>query len=200
MRIVRLLDTVGTVLILQLLFAVLSLGLVTAVPAAVALQRQFTDALLGEATGTVSFLRAFTRAWWQCWLLGIVGPVLTAGFVVSIAFWSSVPGPPGIAALGVLVFLAGLTSTIYLALLGAAGRQRDQAWRAWFTVALAHLVTVPLRGLWATILFLCWLVTLAYLPTLWLVGSGLVPAVIVRYTLAFPGSPELPLDDQASRP
>jgi len=50
------------------------------------------------------------------------------------------------------------------------------------------LVQHPLRSLWAVLLLLTWFALLAQVPTLALVGAGLVPALIVRLTLEPPVS------------
>jgi hypothetical protein len=181
--IVALLDTVGNALILQLAFLAFSVPIVTAFPAAVALQRQLADQQRGQRTGFGTFGREFVRSWRSSWQLGILAPIVAIGFVVAIPFWYSASFPFARAGLGVLVCLLGLACGVYLNVLRAAEAARPSRWPDWLATGFGHLVRHPLRSLWGLVLLFAWLVTLAYVPTLVLVGSGLMPALIVRYSL-----------------
>lgn len=183
MRIISALDTVGNALILQLAFLVCALPVVTAVPAAITLQRQLADLRAGERTGPRTFAREFARVWRQSAALGAIGALVAAGFAVAIPFWYSATGPAGRVALAVVVALLGLACGYYLTLLRTADLHRDTAWREWLRPAFAHLALRPLRALWGMAMLGTWLVVLGFVPTLLLVGAGIVPAVIVRVGL-----------------
>jgi hypothetical protein len=182
-RVVSMLDTVGNALILQLAFLAFSIPLVTALPAAVALQRQLADLQLGERTGFGPFGKEFVRSWKSSWQLAIVALIAAIAFLVAIPFWYSASFPFSRAGLGFLVCLLGLAGSLYLNILRAAEVARQARWPDWLAIGFGHLVGHPLRSLCGLVLLFAWLVTLAYVPTLVLVGSGIVPAMIVRYAL-----------------
>lgn len=198
LRVVALLDTVGNALILQLAFVVFSLPIVTALPAAVALQRQLSDLHSGERTGFVPFAKEFMRSWRASWPLGIALPLVATGFAAAIPFWYSAAFPFSRVGLGFVVCLLGLAGGSYLNVLRAAEIARDARWRQWLAIGFEQLVRHALRSLCALIAFFAWLVTLAYVPTLILVGSGIVPALIARHVLA-PPADNRARDSQASR-
>ncbi|WP_049579307.1 DUF624 domain-containing protein [Streptomyces sp. SBT349] len=183
MRITSGLTTLGNALILQLAFLLCALPLVTYAPSAIALQRQLGDAREGRATGFGSFAREFRRAWRQGWALGVTVLAVGAGFLVGIPFWFAVDAWFGLAAMAVLVALLGVASAFFLNVLHASERLRESNWRTWLAPAFGGLATAPLAGLWAMVQFLTWLVLMAFLPALAVVGAGLIPALIVRFTL-----------------
>ena len=193
MRVIAVIDAVGTALTLQILSLIASIGIVTALPASIAMQRQLEDAAVGEKTGVVSYAREFGRSWRQAWMPGVFLPVLAGGAVVSVAFWSAVKGPVGPIATGVVVFLGGVVLSVYLATLKQSQLDRGSAWPTWVGHGFAALVAMPLRGLWATIMLIGWISLSLYFPTLLLVGSALIPALIVRWCLADPAR-ELDVD------
>jgi hypothetical protein len=176
-------DTVGSALLAQLMFFVFAVPVVTALPAAVAMQRQLSDHAAGEKIGVMSFAREFARAWRSAWVLGIVAPVVVIGFAVSILFWYSQGTTASAFAFGFLVCLAGLTCAFYLVLLWASDRDRPDGWRTWCGAALSALLRRAPRILWALVLMIAWLTLAAFAIPLLLVGSGLVPALIVYFTL-----------------
>jgi len=177
-------DTVGSALLAQLMFFVFAIPVVTALPAAVAMQRQLSDHAAGEKIGVVSFAREFARVWRSGWALGIIMPAVVVGFAVAIPFWYSQGTTAAAFAFGALVCLAGLACAFYLALLWASDRDRMSGWRAWCGAALGALPRRAPRILWALVLMLAWLTLAAFALPLLLIGSGLVPAVIVYFTLS----------------
>lgn len=193
LRVVALLDTFGNALILQLAFVVFSIPIITTVPAAVALQRQLADLHTGRRTGFVPFAKEFITSWRASWPLGILAALVAGGFAAAIPFWYSAASPFARVGLGFLVCLLGLAGGCYLNVLRAAEVASEERWRQWLATAFEQMIRHSLRSLCGLIVFFAWLVTLAYVPTLLLVGSGIVPALIVRYVL------EPPADNQASR-
>jgi uncharacterized membrane protein YesL len=185
MRVASVLTALGDALILQLTFLILSIPLVTAAPAAVALQRQLSALREGEITGVLPLLREFRRAWHQSWPLGVLVTSTAAGFTVAIPFWFSTGEWFGLAGVAFLVALLGLASAYYLNLLHAADVHRQEDWRSWMTTAFVHLAGHPLRSAWAMLQLITWLALLISLPALAVIGTGLVPALIVRTTLDF---------------
>jgi len=183
MRIIAAISAIGTALLLQLCFVICAVPLITAVPAAIALQRSFSDDRLGEKTGVLSYLRHFAAAWRQSWPLGIVGALLAAGFVVGGFFWLSVHAPLGYVAVGTLSFLGGLIAATYLNLLARADQDRAVSWRPLLAQARAALVGGPLRSLLGVVILGAWYFVLASVPPLVLVGSGLIPTLIVHYVI-----------------
>jgi hypothetical protein len=187
MRIIPWLDTLGNALLLQLLFLAFSLPVVTAAPAAIALQRQFHDLCRGEKTGMRTYAREFVSAWRAVWPIGIVFPLVAIGFSVGIPFWYSSGSWLGTSAMIVLICLAGLALAFWLAFLWAADRDRTpsrSAWRAWATAAAAALFQRSGRLLWGLVLLVTWLALAAYFLPALLVGAGLAPAAIVFWTLS----------------
>jgi hypothetical protein len=186
MRIMAAISAIGTAFLLQLCFVVCAIPLITAVPAAIALQRSFSDDRLGEKAGVLSYLRQFATAWKQSWVLGIVGALLAVGLIVAGLFWFSVHAPIGYVAVGTLSFLAGLAAAAYLNLLGRADRSRQLAWRPLLIEVRTALVARPLRSLGGVVILGAWYFVLASIPPLVLVGSGLVPALIAHYVIEKP--------------
>jgi len=184
----RWLGRLGSLLVLQLMFFMSSLPVVTAVPAAVALQVTLSDALADEAAHVLvaRFFRTFGRAAIRLWLWAIAAPVVAALFLGSALFWGSTRGPLGLVALALLFMLFGLALAVYVGALARAGLD-EAAWsrRQLIREALQILGRRPLRCAACVVFMMTWLVLLARLPTLSLVGSGLVPALLARW-LAVP--------------
>ena len=173
------LERAGDVLWLQLLFLAASLPVVTAVPAAVALQRSLRRLASGDAVSAPQFATEFAAAWKQCWLPGLLVPPLAVGAGVSALLWSAAPAPFGALGLGVLVPLGVLAGAAYLVFLGtaseaepkeAAGRLLARAGRA--------LLARPVPAVIAAVALAAWTAVLVRVPTLALAGSGLVPALL----------------------
>lgn len=181
-RTISVLDAVGSALILQLAFFLFSLPLVTAAPAAVALQRQLADLREGRRTSPVTYAREFALAWRQSAALGVLTALVAVGLAAAVPFWYAVPTWFGRVALAAVLFVAGLALGTWLTLLRTAEDQREDRWRAWVRPALALLVSEPLRVLVGVVALLAWFAVLARFPSLLLVGSGLVPALASRLT------------------
>nr|WP_286346707.1 hypothetical protein [Frondihabitans sucicola] len=163
-----------------MLWLVTSLGVVTLGPATSALQRTLHDVLVdGRPAPTRLYARHLAAAFRRLWLVGVVGAAVVVMYVVALLFWTSAGGAPGVAALVILLPLGGLALALYLAILAAAPRLPDDAGprelaRAGWGVLTLH----PLAGAGRVILMATWLLLLSRLPTLGLIGLGLVPAFL----------------------
>lgn len=195
-RVVSWLETVGDALLLQLVALVCSIPVVTAVPAAVAMQRSLNQVVAGEKTGVRTYLGAFSKALRQAWLLGVLAAAVAVGLAVSLPFWNAGQGPAARAAFVVLACLAGISVAFYLNLLSVAATA-DCGWWSWRARAFEQLALHPLRGLAALALFFTWLAVVSLAPVLLVVGSSLVPAIIVRFVVRESGSD--PGDEPARR-
>lgn len=192
LRILEILNTIGDVLLFQLCFVVASLGIVTMVPAAVALQRYLDDVLFRDETaGIGSFFARLGSAFRRYWVLSLVVPVLIVVFVVGILFWVSARGPVGLAALAILIPLAGLFAGLYLAGLaevvtttedsigeGRVVRAEGPTGEELIAAAWTRLRGQPLHVAGCVVVLVTWFLLLLQVPTLVLVGSGTVPALL----------------------
>ncbi|WP_436065214.1 DUF624 domain-containing protein [Arthrobacter sp. LjRoot14] len=173
-------EVVGDILLLQILFVVASLPLVTIVPAAIALQRALRKTVIEQKPGlTRTFLKEFKWAWRRLGLVGLIAPFVVAAAVLSILFWLASPGVVGLVALCVIIPVCGLAAAAYLALLGAAMTAEENTTRSGLiarTRALLLSNALPLAG--ALIALSTWLLLAFRLPTLIPIGSGLVPALL----------------------
>lgn len=176
MKIIRGLDTIGNALILQLLFVVFSIPVVTAAPAAIALQRQWSGSRAGEKTTLAGFAREFAAAWRTSWVTGIVFPIIIVGYVGSLLFWRAADGLIGAVAFGLLLGLGLATSAYYLALLVTVARVRDERWPALLRLAMRELLVNVPRYIAALVVLIVWFVLVWLSLPLLLVGSGIVPA------------------------
>jgi uncharacterized membrane protein YesL len=173
-------DVTGEALLLQLLFVVISVPLVTMLPAAVALQRSFRQVILEDKPGTFRrFMSEFSWAWKRLALAGIATALLAVVAAFSILFWLSTPGALGTAALCVIIPLCGAAAGLYLALLAAAMEADNETsgrnlWEAALQLVLRR--PLPLGG--CVIGLATWGVLALRLPTLIPLGSGLVPALL----------------------
>lgn len=174
-------EVMGDVLLLQILFLVTSLPLVTLLPAAVAFQRAFRLTVLEDRPGVArSFFDQFRWAWRRIGVAGILVPLGLGAAVFSILFWLSTPGTLGTFALCVLVPLCGAAVGGYVAFLGASmDADPDVSRRALLdrTVKLALNKPLALAGI--VIVLATWGLLALRLPTLIPIGSGLVPALLV---------------------
>lgn len=183
MRVIRIVDAIGNALILQLCFVLCSIPLVTIVPSAVALQRSLDGYRAGERTGFLPYLAQLRRAWSQYWRLGLLAAAVGVGAAMGLLFWLQVESTIGHLAVGLLMFWSGLGAALYLSLLEASSAFPDLDGRTVLSRAVAVVRSHPLRSLLGLMLFWSWLVVLMMVPTLALVGSGLIPAIIARYAL-----------------
>lgn len=173
-------DVIGEALLLQLLFVVTSVPLVTVLPAAVALQRSFRQVILEDKPGAFRrFMSEFSWAWKRFAWAGVATAFLAVVAVFSILFWLSTPGALGIAALCVIIPLCGAAAGFYLALLAAAMEAGNNASGRTLWEAARQLVLrrpLPLSG--CVIAMATWGVLALRLPTVIPLGSGLVPALL----------------------
>lgn len=180
MRVVRGLDVLGNALILQLLFFLFSIPIVTAAPAAVALQREWDDFLAGRKTTVRSYLNAFRVAWKTSWPLGILFPIVLVLYVVALEFWRSAEGWIGALGFGLLLGLGFVGGAYYLALLVVSSRLHGERWLAWFAPALGEVLQRSPRYILGIVPLIAWFAVLWFSLPLLLVGSGIVPAAIAH--------------------
>lgn len=177
------LGRIGEVLTLQLLFVACALTVVGVLPGAVAFQRVLTDTMRGEARfgwGS-AFMREVVRALRLLWPLAIAVPVLFVGFVVSLWFWSATGGVIGVAALIVLLPLFGGFLALYVSTLAGAPDAPRSRSRHLLRQAIQRVRAQPLRSAGAVVALLSWYLLLARVPTLALVGTGVVPAFLAHW-------------------
>ncbi|TXN30631.1 hypothetical protein [Lacisediminihabitans profunda] len=174
---------VGDVLLLHLYWLTVSAAVVTALPASLALQRALHDVLVdGRSDTTRVFFSRFGRSWRSYWLPGIVAPILAVMYVFALLFWASASGWGRTAALALLLPLGGFAFCAYLATLAAAPTLPDgagvrQAARQGWTVLAGR----PLAAAGSLVVMVTWLLLLSRIPTLALVGLGLVPAFLALW-------------------
>ncbi|TDD46338.1 DUF624 domain-containing protein [Kribbella antibiotica] len=177
------LTVVGDLLLLQLTFLVISAGIITLFPAAFALQRVLPEAISQERTGMMRmFFREFKWAFKRFWLSGFglyFGGVMLA---FGLAFWANATGPARIFALVILIPLTGMIIGLYLsglAVLRDAGD--DASMKTVFRQANLFLLrrSLPVAG--GVVGLLTWFALASQVPTLLVVGSGLVPALIAYW-------------------
>lgn len=179
------LSVVGDLLMLQLVFLVLSLGVVTLFPAAFALQRVVPDAISQERPKLLRrFFGEFRWAMKRFWLAGFglwAGSVLLA---FGISFWAYASGPARIFALAVLIPLTGMILGLYLSGLAILPEApADSTMKTLFRSANVFLLRRPLPVAGGVVVVLTWFALASVVPTLIAVGSGLVPA-LTAYALS----------------
>ncbi|GAA1599901.1 hypothetical protein GCM10009804_65680 [Kribbella hippodromi] len=174
------LSVAGDLLMLQLVFLVISFGIVTMFPAAFALQRVLPDAISQDRPKLVRrFFREFSWAMKRFWLSGFG---LYAGglmLVFGISFWAYASGPMRIVALAVLIPLAGMVLGLYLSGLAILpDAPVESTLKTLFRSATTFLMGRPLPVAGGVVVLLTWFALASQLPTLLFVGSGLVPALM----------------------
>jgi len=184
------LSLVGDVLTLQFLFLLCSFGIVTLVPAAFALQRVLPEAIGQEHPGLARrFWRQFRWAFRRFWLVGLGLYFGSIALVFGILFWLSTAGPVRVLALAVLIPFSGLLVGLYLSALAVLpGVGDDVTVRSLLRAANAFLVRRPLPVAGVVVALVTWLLLLVRLPTLFVIGSGLVPALLA-YWISRPAKP-----------
>ncbi len=177
------LSMVGDLLMLQLIFVVLSFGIVTVFPAAFALQRVLPDAIRQDRPSLLRwFFKQFVWAFKRFWLLGLGLYFGGAALAFGLAFWASTGGGVRIFALAVLIPLTGMIVGLYLSALAVLPDAGDETTtKTLFRAANLFLLrrSLPVAG--GVIGLFTWFALLARLPTLILVGSALVPALIAYW-------------------
>lgn len=177
------LSLVGDLITLQFFFVLGSLGIVTLVPAAVALQRVLPE-VVGQQHPALTrrFWRQFTWAFGRFWLVGLGLYLGSVGLVIGILFWISTGGIIGVLALAVLIPVGGLLIGLYLSALAVLpGAGPDITPRDLVRAANAFLVRRPLAVAAVVVAVVTWLLLVVNLPTLYLIGSGLVPALLAYW-------------------
>jgi uncharacterized membrane protein YesL len=176
----------GDILWLQLLFVAASLPLVTVFPAAVALQRSLREVLLeGRSRPTAVYWRNLSWAWRRTWKAALLPPGFLAAAAVSLVFWLAANSAAGVVALCVLVPLYGVALAAYLAVLSSSMTSaRGDSLRDWCAASWVLVKARPLPMALSVVVMGTWFLLLARLPTLLLVGTGLVPAALAWWAAA----------------
>ncbi|TDD27682.1 DUF624 domain-containing protein [Kribbella turkmenica] len=168
---------------LQLVFLVLSVGIVTLFPAAFAMQRVLADAISQDRPSLLRrFFQQFTWAFRRFWLTGLGLYFGGVALAFGLAFWASSGGVARILALAVLIPLTGMIVGLYLSALAVLPDAGDETTtKSLFRAANLFLLrrSLPVAG--GVIGLFTWFALLSRLPTLFVVGSGLVPALIAYW-------------------
>jgi uncharacterized membrane protein YesL len=177
------LSMVGDLLMLQLVFLLLSVGVVTLYPAAFALQRVLPEAIGQEHPALMRrFWRQFTWAFKRFWLVGLALYFGSIALAFGLFFWASTNGPIRIAALAVLVPLSGMILGLYLSALAVfPSVSEDATFKTVFREANLFLLRRSLAIAGGVIAMATWFLLLTRLPTLFVIGSGLVPALLAYW-------------------
>lgn len=187
-RLLGVFETAGDILTLQLLFLVASLPVITIFPAALALQYSLGDIFVeGRPRPARLFRTNFIWAIRRTWKVAVLLPLLMILAAASLLFWLAAGGLAGVVALCILIPMYGVLVAGYVAVLAStleatASRTGARGWdsiagfrerlhKAW---SLAQRRAIPLAL--SVVVMVTWLLVLAKLPTLVLVGTGLVPA------------------------
>jgi hypothetical protein len=100
----------------------------------------------------------------------------------GLLFWASTDGPIRIAALAVLIPLTGMIVGLYLSALAVLpDAAKDITTRGLFRAANLFLLRRSLAIAGGVIALATWYLLLARLPTLFVIGSGLVPALLAYW-------------------
>jgi uncharacterized membrane protein YesL len=184
------LSLVGDLLMLQLVFLLLSVGIVTLFPAAFALQRVLPYAIGQEHPALMRrFFAEFKWCFKRFWLSGLALYFGGAALAFGLFFWASTNGPVRIFALAVLVPLTGMIVGLYLSALAVMPKAEDDATtRTVFRSANLFLLrrSLPVAG--GVVGLATWFLVVGRLPTLFVIGSGLVPALLA-YWISRPPRP-----------
>lgn len=179
------LSIVGDLLMLQLVFLVLGLGIITLFPAAFALQRVLPDAISQDRPALMRrFFKQFAWAMRRFWLSGFglyAGGVLLA---FGISFWAFSGGAMRVVALAILIPLTGMILGLYLCGLAVLPEADEKAtMKTVFRSANLFLLRRPLPVAGGVVVLLTWFALASQVPTLLVIGSGLVPA-LTAYALS----------------
>ncbi|TCO47726.1 putative membrane protein YesL [Kribbella antiqua] len=182
------LSITGDLLMLQLVFLVLSVGIVTLFPAAFALQRVLPDAISQDRPSLLRrYFGEFRWAFRRFWLSGLGLYFGGVALAFGLAFWAYSGGVVRIFALAVLIPLTGMIVGLYLSALAVLPSVGDiSGARRLFREANLFLLRRSLAVAGGVVGLFTWFALLATVPTLFVVGSGLVPALIA-YWMSRPG-------------
>ncbi|TDU89481.1 putative membrane protein YesL [Kribbella voronezhensis] len=177
------LSLIGDLLMLQLVFLVCSVGIVTLYPAAFALQRVLPEALAQEHPALLRrFWRQFKWAFGRYWAAGLGLYAGSIALAFGLLFWASTDGPIRIVALAILIPLTGMIIGLYLSTLAVLpDAPQDSTPRSLFRSANLFLLRRSLGVAGGVIGLLTWFALLSRLPTLFVIGSGLVPALLAYW-------------------
>lgn len=173
------LSTIGDLLMLQLVFLVLGFGIITLFPAAFALQRVLPDAISQDRPQLLRrYFKEFGWAMRRFWLTGFglyAGGVMLA---FGISFWAYSGGPVRVFALAILIPLTGMILGLYLSGLAVLPDAPETAtMKTVFRSANLFLLRRPIPVAGGVVVLLTWFALASQVPTLLVVGSGLVPAL-----------------------
>ena len=191
------LSIVGDLLMLQLVFLVLGFGIITLFPAAFALQRVLPDAISQDRPSLLRrYFKQFGWAMRRFWLSGCglwLGSVMLA---FGLSFWAYAGGGARIFALAVLIPLTGMILGLYLSGLAVLPEApEDTTIKPLFRSANLFLLRRPLPVAGGVVVLLTWFALASQVPTLLVVGSGLVPA-LTAYAMSRVGrAPEKSSED-----
>ena len=191
------LSMVGDLLMLQLVFLVLGFGIITLFPAAFALQRVLPDAISQDRPALLRrFFKQFGWAMRRFWLSGFA---LYAGGVMlafGISFWAYSGSAARVFALAILIPLTGMILGLYLSGLAVLPSADDTAtMKTLFRSANLFLLRRPLPVAGGVVVLLTWFALASQVPTLLLVGSGLVPGLTAYWLSRVNRAPEKSSDD-----
>ena len=186
------LSMVGDLLMLQLVFLVLGFGIITLFPAAFALQRVLPDAISQDRPALMRrFFKQFGWAMRRFWLSGFglyAGGVMLA---FGISFWAYSGGGVRVFALAILIPLTGMILGLYLSGLAILPEAEDTAtMKTLFRGANLFLLRRPLPVAGGVVVLLTWFALASQIPTLLLVGSGLVPGLTAYWLSRVKRAPE----------
>jgi len=178
------LSMIGDLLMLQLVFLVLSAGIITLFPAAFALQRVLPDAISQDRPSLLRrFFQQFRWTFKRFWLSGL--GLYVGGFALAfgLAFWAYSGGVMRIFALAVLIPVTGMIVGLYLSALAVLPEADEDTTNAKTLFRAANLFllrrSLPVAG--GVVVLFTWFALLAQVPTLFVAGSGLVPALIAYW-------------------
>jgi uncharacterized membrane protein YesL len=181
------LSMIGDLLMLQLVFLVLSIGIVTLFPAAFAMQRVLPDAIKQDRPALLRrFFQQFRWAFRRFWLIGLGLYFGGIALAFGLAFWAYSDGVVRILALAVLIPLTGMIVGLYLSALAVLPEVSEEATtKSLFRSANLFLLrrSLPVAG--GVVALFTWFALVSQVVTLFLIGSGLVPALIA-YWMARP--------------
>ena len=191
------LSMIGDLLMLQLVFLVLGFGIITLFPAAFALQRVLPDAISQDRPALLRrFFKQFGWAMRRFWLSGFglyAGGVMLA---FGISFWAYSGGGVRIFALAILIPLTGMILGLYLSGLAVLPAAEDTTtMKTLFRSANLFLLRRPLPVAGGVVVLLTWFALASQVPTLLVVGSGLVPGLTAYWLSRVRRAPEKSSED-----
>jgi uncharacterized membrane protein YesL len=177
------LTIIGDLLMLQLVSLVLGFGIITLFPAVFAMQRVLPDAISQDRPKLLR--RYFQQFGWAMRRFWLSGCGLWAGGVMlafGLSFWAYSGGPVRVFALAILIPLTGMILGLYLSGLAVLpDAAEDATMKTVFRSANLFLLRRPLPVAGGVVVLLTWFALASQVPTLLVVGSGLVPALTAYF-------------------